>query len=58
MLEKNGELKLTEDDLLLVKQGSVSQRVNQTWGLTLDQLQEAVAHNDYVKIDSINESNK
>lgn len=55
MLEKNGELKLTDEDLSLVKEGSVSKRVSQTWGLTLEQLQEVVATNDYVKIDSIKE---
>jgi hypothetical protein len=53
MLEKNGSIKLTEEDLLLVKQGSVPDRVASTWDVTSEQLQEVVKTNDYVLIDSI-----
>jgi hypothetical protein len=49
-LEKSGTIQLTEEDVLLAKQGVVSDRVKETWGLTLQELQEVVNNNDYNKI--------
>lgn len=49
MLEKTGQLKLTEEDLVKAKSGEVSERVKQTWGLTLKELQEAINSKDYTK---------
>jgi hypothetical protein len=46
-LEKSGTIQLTEDDINLARSGMVSERVRQTWGLTLEQLQEVVNNNDY-----------
>jgi hypothetical protein len=46
-LEKSGTIQLSEDDVELAKQGIVSDRVKQSWGLTLEQLQEVVNNNDY-----------
>lgn len=46
-LEKSGTIQLTEDDINSAKSGIVSERVKQTWGLTLEQLQEVVNNNDY-----------
>ena len=54
MLEKNGTMHLTDLDLSLVKSGSVSERVKSTWDLSLEQLQEIVNKNEYVKIGTIN----
>lgn len=49
-LEKSGTIQLTEEDILLARKGIVSDRVKQTWGLTLAELQEVVDNNDYNKI--------
>jgi hypothetical protein len=49
-LEKSGSILLTEEDILLAHQGIVSDRVKQTWGLTLVELQQVVNNNDYTKI--------
>lgn len=51
-LEKSGTIQLTKDDINLAKSGIVSERVKQTWGLTLQQLQEVVNNNDYNQITS------
>ncbi len=48
MLEKSGSVILTKDDLEKLKREEVSERVKQTWGLTLVQLQEVVEADNYV----------
>jgi hypothetical protein len=57
MMEKNGAVQLTEDDLSLVKLGSVPEGVKDAWDFTLKQIQEVVANNDYVLIDNIKKEN-
>lgn len=48
MLEKSGTITLTTEDLNELHAGKVSERVQSTWGLTLQQLQEIVAMKSYV----------
>lgn len=48
MLEKSGTIVLTVDDINELNNGKVSERVSSTWNLTLQQLKEIVANNDYV----------
>jgi len=46
-MEKSGRIILTREDLAEFKKGRVSQRIRETWGLTLDQLSEIIASNEY-----------
>lgn len=50
MLVKSGELILTEDDIKQSKEGNVSKRVKETWGLSLEELNQVVANKDYKTI--------
>ncbi len=44
MLEKNGELRLTEDDREAYNNGLVTSRVQQQWGpITIDELRKMVS---------------
>lgn len=47
MLEKTGTIILTSDDLKQAEEGIVSDRVKQTWGLTLQQLKEVIDSKSY-----------
>jgi len=51
MLEKNGTIALTENDLKEYNSGNVSQRVKDSWGLSIDELKEVIEKESYTKID-------
>jgi len=48
-LEKSSTILLTQQDLDELSLGRVSERVRDTWHLTLEQLRKLVENNDYVK---------
>lgn len=50
MLEKNGSVVLTEDDISKYNAGVVSERVRQTWGLSLDELRQVVENKQFGKV--------
>lgn len=56
MLEKNGSVTLTKEDLSLYNSGQVSQRLRDNWGLTLDELRFIVESNNYNLVDNNEES--
>ena len=47
MLEKRGVLLLTQNDLDLFKEGQVSDRIRDSWGLTYDQLRDSIENNEF-----------
>lgn len=47
LLEKSGNVVLTKDDLILFSQGEVSPRLQETWGLTLEELKSIIHGNSY-----------
>jgi hypothetical protein len=47
MIEKNGSILLTEEDLQEYRDGKVSARVYDLWQLSYEQLKEIVEHNNY-----------
>ena len=47
MLEKSGTIVLTDEDLKELKDGKVSKRVEDNWGLSVEQLKEVVKNNEY-----------
>jgi hypothetical protein len=47
MLEKSGEIVLTEEEIKKSKKGVVSKRIQEDWGLTAEQLSEIVEDNNY-----------
>lgn len=47
MLEKTGEIRLNEDDIKQAKEGKVSDRVKDTWNLTVDELQGLVKAGEF-----------
>jgi len=49
-MEKNGCILLTEEDLREYNLGSVSDRVTQLWGLSLQQLKEVIDSGSYEKL--------
>jgi hypothetical protein len=51
VMEKTGKVALTSYDLDQFSQGKVSQRLEELWGLTLDELKEIVSSRNYVRID-------
>jgi hypothetical protein len=53
MLEKNGTMRISEEDVFLVKSGSLPDKIKHTWDLTLEEIQEVVTNNRYVKVDTI-----
>lgn len=50
MLEKNGTITLTDEDLKEYNSGNVSQRIYDNWGLTLSELREIVENGSYTKL--------
>jgi hypothetical protein len=50
MLEKQGKVVLTDEDLEQYNKGQVSDRVKETWGLSLDDLKAVIAAQQYVII--------
>jgi len=58
MLEKSGSIVLTQNDLDKYRREEVSDRVKQTWGLTLVQLQEVIETNNYVLMDNTTKVNE
>jgi hypothetical protein len=53
MLEKNGSIVLTQDDINQYNAGIVSERVKQTWGLTFEQLQEIIESKQFTKVKDV-----
>lgn len=51
MLEKSGTILLTKEDLEEYKQGCVSDRLQEAWGMTLAELQFIVENNNYKEIE-------
>jgi hypothetical protein len=49
MLEKNGTIVLTQEDLEAYNQGLVSDRLKQLWQLSFEELQTIVNNANYVK---------
>lgn len=47
MLEKNGSLKLTPEEVAAILSGSVPSRVAALWDLTLEELQGIIASGEY-----------
>ncbi|MNK09942.1 hypothetical protein D3C87_279510 [compost metagenome] len=52
MLEKQGKVVLTDQDLQEYNKGSVSDRVKRTWDLSLDELREVVESRQYITINT------
>ena len=50
MLEKQGKVVLTDDDMALYNKGQVSNRIKETWGLSLDDLKHVVNTKSYTII--------
>lgn len=50
MLEKQGRVVLTDDDLEQYNKGQVSSRVKDTWGFSLDDLKDVIASKQYTTI--------
>jgi hypothetical protein len=46
-MEKSGRIVLTPEDLAEFKNGRVSQRIRETWGLTLGELSEIIKAHQY-----------
>lgn len=55
MLEKNGSVLLTREDLDLYNRGLVSKRLQDTWNLDLEALREIVENNNYQLVDGNND---
>jgi hypothetical protein len=55
MLEKSSCLVLTDDDISQYHAGIVSDRLQQTWGLSFEQLQEIIESKQFTKVKVINE---
>jgi len=51
MMEKSSKVALTSYDLDQLAKGMVSQRLEELWGLTLEDLERIVTNHEYVKID-------
>lgn len=49
MLEKSSTIVLTKNDLELYNQGIVSERLQQQWQLSLDELRQLVQTGNYVE---------
>ena len=50
MLEKNSAVVLTSDDLDMYNRGLVSERVQELWSLSLEQLREIVENNNFTQV--------
>lgn len=50
MLEKSGQVILTDDDIHKYNKGVVSDRVQQTWGFTLEDLARIIENNNFVNV--------
>jgi hypothetical protein len=50
MLEKQGKVVLTDEDLEQYNKGQVSSRIQETWGLSLADLEEIIASRSYIII--------
>lgn len=50
MMEKNGTISLTEDDLNEYTSGNVSKRIQDNWGLTYEELKEIILAKSYIKL--------
>lgn len=51
VMEKTGKVALTSYDLDQLAQGKVSQRLEELWGMTFEELKNVVESKNYVKID-------
>lgn len=50
MLEKQGKVVLTDEDLEQYNKGQVSPRVKETWDFSLDDLKDVIASKQYITI--------
>lgn len=53
MIEKSGSVVLTDDDILQYNRGIVSDRVAQTWGLSLEALKDVIERKQFTKIKDV-----
>jgi hypothetical protein len=53
MIEKTGSIVLTEDDIQKYNQGIVSDRIYQTWGLSLEALKDVIEQKQFTKIKDV-----
>lgn len=53
-MEKSGRIILTKEDLDEFANGRVSQRIRETWGLTLGQLSEIIKAHEYTSTEESN----
>lgn len=56
MIEKSGSIVLTPDDIEQYNAGIVSERIRQTWGLSLDDLKAIIESNQFTKVKEVYES--
>ena len=57
MIEKSGSIILTEDDLRQYNVGVVSDRIRNTWGLSLADLKDVIESKQFTKVKDVeNES--
>lgn len=47
MLEKTGMVTLTEEELIQIKMGTLPERLNREWSLTLEELKTIIQTNRY-----------
>lgn len=53
MLIKNGSILLTDEDMKEYREGQVSERIRQTWGLSFDELKHLIENNNYEDINDV-----
>lgn len=53
MIEKSGNIMLTNDDLEKYNQGIVSDRISQTWGLSYEDLKEVIESKQFTKVKDV-----
>lgn len=47
MMEKNGSLKLSPEEVKQIREGVVPDRIKDSWGLSLEELSVMIAAGDY-----------
>lgn len=54
MMEKSSNIRLTPNDLTEYKEGRVSQRISDTWGLTYGELSAIIDSHQYTSTEETN----
>ena len=47
MLEKTGNIRLTDEELIRIKSGDIPERIKLSWNLSLDELQSIILSGAY-----------